>query len=504
MSLFWRSVLLAVAAGAIVVGAVGYLREPPSIPGSIILNSPTIYTRQRLVNDRLSQANWLNKQLEETERDPEKFKSLDAYSVTSDILTLNARVTANGEKQNGSGEVPARPTGNDVRTDAPRSDKTQPPGGQPTVVNQSFQVDQTTFDRFLAMKNYRDAVRTELMQTLLDDRHDILGNTVYRLGYDATIFGGKNNDKFAIVYVQLTHDARKKPTQSDNSDDTNEVRFTNEGYETLYENWINYTRSVMIDGVRTAAVSIAQSQYQQIKQFDDFLDQKFCKFFAKALNTDQELANKEEDKCMSDTEGTSRDVNLFARKLAIDDFSEILSDKRKLLQDQIESVLKTARESLGDIEKKDLTLDRQNPENKKKIENSEQGIKFYSDRIKLLDGVNASSLLERMVKQCSSQQSFLGSPIFELPELSLAPSPFQLDCLAPFSSAVFQEKIRLYYLFSFWGPEHWGKEYRSRHPDQSDNAKINFELLKFVNESCQAHEQAVVRDEERCHAEDFI
>jgi hypothetical protein len=35
--------------------------------GKIVVNSPTVYTRQRLVNDRLDQAHWLRTQLKSTE-----------------------------------------------------------------------------------------------------------------------------------------------------------------------------------------------------------------------------------------------------------------------------------------------------------------------------------------------------------------------------------------------------------------------------------------------------
>ena len=37
------------------------------------------------------------------------------------------------------------------------------------------------------MLAYREEVRSEIMETRLDDRHDILGNTLFRLKFDATI-----------------------------------------------------------------------------------------------------------------------------------------------------------------------------------------------------------------------------------------------------------------------------------------------------------------------------
>jgi hypothetical protein len=37
--------------------------------GQIIVNSPTVYTRQRLVNDRLAQSQWLQEQLKQAEKE---------------------------------------------------------------------------------------------------------------------------------------------------------------------------------------------------------------------------------------------------------------------------------------------------------------------------------------------------------------------------------------------------------------------------------------------------
>src|SRR5690349_12489965 len=44
--------------------------------GEILVSSPTIYTRQRLVNDRLERAVWLEDQLKAADRDA-NFRSID-------------------------------------------------------------------------------------------------------------------------------------------------------------------------------------------------------------------------------------------------------------------------------------------------------------------------------------------------------------------------------------------------------------------------------------------
>src|SRR5262245_38501232 len=48
--------------------------------GKIIVGSPAVYTRQRLVNDRLAQTSWLQDQLKVTERD-QPFRGIDEVRV---------------------------------------------------------------------------------------------------------------------------------------------------------------------------------------------------------------------------------------------------------------------------------------------------------------------------------------------------------------------------------------------------------------------------------------
>ena len=65
---------LVVLVALLLFGSYPYLKSR-TVHGSIILSSPTVYTRQSLVNDRLSQASWLTKQLKLTEKEPLQFDS---------------------------------------------------------------------------------------------------------------------------------------------------------------------------------------------------------------------------------------------------------------------------------------------------------------------------------------------------------------------------------------------------------------------------------------------
>jgi hypothetical protein len=181
-----------------------------SVRGSIVLSSPTVYTRQRLVNDRLSQANWLTKQLELTEKDPDTFSSIDSYTVTSDDSNSTLSLTVGDMSSSATVNEKRQPTvpnlGSADKQTSQQSERHQNLG------TRQYRIDQTTLDKFLAKNNYRDTVRTQLMQTLLDDRHDISGNTIYRLGVDSTIIGGSGEDQLAVIYVTLIHDAPQRST----------------------------------------------------------------------------------------------------------------------------------------------------------------------------------------------------------------------------------------------------------------------------------------------------
>jgi hypothetical protein len=104
-----------------------------------------------------------------------------------------------------------------------------------------YGIEQTSLDKFRAMNDYRENIRSELMQTLLDDRHDIEGNTLYRLSYYATILSGRNTNKLAVIRVTLSH----------NYDTKNKLNMRS--YEQTYSDWVTYTEQVVHQGVDAIA-----------------------------------------------------------------------------------------------------------------------------------------------------------------------------------------------------------------------------------------------------------
>jgi hypothetical protein len=118
--------------------------------GKIVVNSPTVYTRQRLVNDRLDQAHWLRTQLKSTEVGyDQKFNSIDQVRRTVSNTQFRIADTVDGDSANSSTEKPA-----------------EPPKGQPrgNTTAEAINVEATTMALFRAKNAYREEVRSESLK----------------------------------------------------------------------------------------------------------------------------------------------------------------------------------------------------------------------------------------------------------------------------------------------------------------------------------------------------
>ena len=168
--------------------------------GKIIVESPEVYTRERLVNDRLRQTVWLRKQMHATENvlKEGEFRSHEgqwtqdvATAVTAD-LALGGRVGHTGNAKGSNLPRLAARSGDERNNGNAASTMNHPEIG-------------ASIELFRAMNEYREQIRTELMQTQLDDRHDIDGNTLYRLNFNTTVVHGRRSDALAVVLVRLEH-----------------------------------------------------------------------------------------------------------------------------------------------------------------------------------------------------------------------------------------------------------------------------------------------------------
>lgn len=130
-----------------------------SVPGFLSIEPPQVYTRERLVNDRFREATWLNLQLEDTHA-PEDRNRFAQASVAEQRARNTSASLAIGGGADASVAATAGPLGNVVLDE---------------------------LDLFQRRTVYRERLRNDLMDTLLDDGHDLDGNTLYRLNFDAVV-----------------------------------------------------------------------------------------------------------------------------------------------------------------------------------------------------------------------------------------------------------------------------------------------------------------------------
>lgn len=159
----------------------------PTGAGIIIVDAPQIYTRERLVNDRLREADWFEAELGVTQQgaaDRAKFER-QQESIRKEItskLKLISRGTSQAN-QAASGQLASQiadAVSAATLADAPAS-------------------------LFEDMAEYRERIRNRLMSVQLDDRHDIDGNTLYRLNMNAILLG--QGPGTAIINVGIAENA---------------------------------------------------------------------------------------------------------------------------------------------------------------------------------------------------------------------------------------------------------------------------------------------------------
>jgi hypothetical protein len=161
--------------------------------GDIVVDTPEIYTRERLVNDRFKQESWLKHQLDATDQetfDPEISAVTLVASAARHRTTVKLQGPGGAGPQEAGKAVPAAEQETQQR--APEPDQ----GGLRSPTSSAI-------DRFRDKLAYRDVVRAAMMETQLDDRHDIKGNTLYRLKFDATILPQNDTSAWALVYVEM-------------------------------------------------------------------------------------------------------------------------------------------------------------------------------------------------------------------------------------------------------------------------------------------------------------
>jgi hypothetical protein len=146
---------------------------PFTTQGTIYVDSPEVYTRERLVNDRYDQDFWLRRQLQ-----------------------LLGEVTP---KDLASGRFYAQTA---LGVGGAKGDAEQPPvaeseSKQPGLDGLVFR------DRFQVLSGIRDMIRQQILENMLDDRHDLTANSIYGLKFDTTVIPGHNTRDRAFVEITV-------------------------------------------------------------------------------------------------------------------------------------------------------------------------------------------------------------------------------------------------------------------------------------------------------------
>jgi hypothetical protein len=154
--------------------SLGAACEPP---GRVFLGSAEIYTRERLVDDRLEHVNWINRQLRGLDEAPlQPFRSLGSTEERRRQVSAVA-----------AGQAPPQGTVEESRRESTPFDEDR----QPTVA------------RYRQLSYFRELLRAERTRATLDDRHDIEGNTILQMVFDATVIPPRSRRGLAVITVGL-------------------------------------------------------------------------------------------------------------------------------------------------------------------------------------------------------------------------------------------------------------------------------------------------------------
>ncbi len=154
-----------------ILGLISIHIKPFSTTGSVYVDSPEIYTRERLVNDRYDQDFWLRKQLERLD-------------------SSNSLITAEIDNQVTGGIAKGVSAASNQQ---PVLDSKKPEKQVVIPFDQDFRI----------RSAIRDTIRQLILENILDDRHDLMGNSVYGLKFDTTVIPGDFTRERAFVRVKL-------------------------------------------------------------------------------------------------------------------------------------------------------------------------------------------------------------------------------------------------------------------------------------------------------------
>lgn len=210
---------------------------PGTTYGTIIVSSPEVYSRERLVNDRFQEATWLASEL----RDIDKLTWGSEASVASSHEDAGRLALDVAQQSDG----PHTPPPGGVTDSTPTSQSWRQGGAEGGAQS-------SPIERFRDRLAYREEVRAASLETQLDDRHDIAGNTLYRVKFSVTILPEPDTSAWALVYAELK--------EGDNARDQDEI----------YPEWLAYYEDQLNKDLERASDS-TRSYPEKLNSFSRYV-----------------------------------------------------------------------------------------------------------------------------------------------------------------------------------------------------------------------------------------
>lgn len=165
----------------------------PSEEGLIVVDSPQVFTRERLVNQRLRDSAWIDRQLEAVDRKLANgdFSKPDILESQEQSLRLLQQSLNSGGSDN-----PANPDGTEnTGTGTPENSNLE---------NLLALIQPDPISVFRDAQFYREMLTQSRYEAILDDAHDIGSNTLQKLNFRMTITPARRkSDSLAAVTITI-------------------------------------------------------------------------------------------------------------------------------------------------------------------------------------------------------------------------------------------------------------------------------------------------------------
>lgn len=277
--------VILVVLGAFMLGRVfsGYHKRnkgPGNSFGTILIDSPEIYTRERLVNDRFREDAWLKSTLKNLKKLSEEKFGFQGVSLTqlSDRTTMELDLDASGQTSSSQGSA------TQAESQGGRSGARDEPEKGRSSQNDNVQLRAQLRDDFRQILDIRDAIRKEIIENQLDDRHDIGVNTLYNFKFDVTtIVPGNDTSAWAKIRIKIHKSKRQELVDA---------------LIERYKEWIDYLEALVNKEFQKRALKVNSTPTEHGFTHDEIKELKndLLEYLIRNANLFPESTLSEEDK----------------------------------------------------------------------------------------------------------------------------------------------------------------------------------------------------------------